>query len=84
LIALTRSKPDEQGELDHAAVTSWSNSKVVDAISDETVRRTLKKKRPQAVQTKQRCISKVTPLSGGMEDAYAEAYDPRRPVVCFG
>ena len=60
---------------------------VVPSISDETVRRVLKKNALKPWQKKHWCISKVTAdFVWRMEDIlerYAEAYDPRRPVVCF-
>ncbi|MDZ7296181.1 MAG: IS630 family transposase [candidate division KSB1 bacterium] len=60
---------------------------VVEAISDETVRRVMKKNALKPWQKKQWCIAQVTAeFVWRMEDVlelYAEPYDPQRPVVCF-
>ncbi|MCA1724367.1 MAG: IS630 family transposase [Thermomicrobia bacterium] len=60
---------------------------IVEAISDETVRRTLKKGGIKPWQHKQWCIPTVSAAYVCcMEDIlhlYAEPDDPARPVVCF-
>ncbi|MCA1726010.1 MAG: IS630 family transposase [Thermomicrobia bacterium] len=60
---------------------------IVKTISDETVRRTLKKGGIKPWQHKQWCIPTVSAeYVCCMEDVlhlYAEEYDPARPVVCF-
>lgn len=57
------------------------------SISDETVRRRLKEMQLKPWQKKMWCIPKVdAEFVARMEDVlalYAEANDPRRPVVCF-
>ncbi|MBD1996113.1 IS630 family transposase [Leptolyngbya sp. FACHB-541] len=60
---------------------------VVEAISDETVRQTLKKNDVKPWLKEQWCIPEVdAKYVWRMEDLldlYAEAYDPKRPVICF-
>ncbi|HUF68983.1 MAG TPA: IS630 family transposase [Longimicrobiales bacterium] len=61
--------------------------KVVDSITDETVRRTPKKNDIKPWQKKHWCIPNVSwDFVCRMEDVldlYQEPYDPLRPVVCF-
>lgn len=61
--------------------------KVVDSVSDETVRRELKENKVKPWLKKCWCIPTAGPeYVWHMEDIlilYAESYDPKRPLVCF-
>lgn len=61
--------------------------RVVERLSDETVRRTLKKNALKPWQEHQWCLAQVdAAFVWRMEavlDVYAAPYDPQQPVVCF-
>jgi hypothetical protein len=61
--------------------------KVVDTISDETVRQELKKNELKPWQQEQWCIPTVSSaFVSRMEDVldlYQEAFDPKKPVITF-
>lgn len=61
--------------------------KAIDSISDETVRRVLKKHDVKPWQEEQWCLPEVSAeFVWHMEDVldlYEEPYNPRQPVVCF-
>ncbi|MGI0489371.1 IS630 family transposase [Pantanalinema rosaneae CENA516] len=60
---------------------------VVESISDETVRQTLKKNDIKPWLKQQWCIPEVNAKyvwrMEDLLDLYGEAYDPKRPVICF-
>ncbi|WP_414859163.1 IS630 family transposase [Nostoc sp. KVJ3] len=89
LIATACSKPPEgrvrwtmQLLADHLV-----NLGIIDSISDETIRQTLKKNEIKPWLKEQWCIPEVNAeYVFRMEDVldlYNEPYDPKRPVVCF-
>ncbi|WP_243147252.1 IS630 family transposase [Scytonema sp. UIC 10036] len=60
---------------------------IIDLISDETIRRTLKKNEIKPWLKEQWCIPKVDAeyvlRMENLLDLYSQPYDPKRPVVCF-
>jgi hypothetical protein len=67
--------------------TSWWNWGVVERVSHETVRQTLKKNRLKPWQVKQWCIPRAdAAFVAAMEDVldvYERPYNAKEPVVCF-